>query len=91
MFSASSRYADAGTYEVTTADGRVVLATFLPIPVNRAPIGWHRRGADERLDLVAYRYLADATLTWQLCEANGTICPDALQSHELIAIPRTGG
>lgn len=91
MFSASSRYANAGTYHVTTADGRVVLATFLPTPTSRAPIGWHRRGADERLDLIAYRYLSDATLTWQLCEANETICPDALQTHELIAIPGSGG
>jgi hypothetical protein len=91
MFSPSSRYADAGTYQVTLADGKVVVATRIPRPVTRSPIGWHRRADDERLDLIAYRYLKDPTRGWQLCETNGSICPDALASHELIAIPRGGG
>ena len=91
MFSPTSRYADAGSYQVTLADGSVVTATYIPAPVVRAPIGWHRRADGERLDLIAYQYLGDATRAWQLCEANDAISPDALAAHELIAIPQAGG
>jgi hypothetical protein len=91
MFSSDSRYAGAGTYQVTLGDGSVATATRIPAPVSRAPIGWHRRGPDERLDVIAYRYLKNATWFWQLCETNGSISPDALAAHDLIAIPRAGG
>ena len=91
MFSPSSRYASAGTYQVTFADGTVVTATCIPLPAVRAVLGWHRRADGERLDLIAYRYLADATRSWQLCEANNAISPDALAAHGLVAIPPTGG
>lgn len=90
MFSPSSRYANAGTYQVTLADGTIVTATRIPSPVPRPPIGWHQRADGERLDLVAYQFLKDATLSWRLCDCNDAICPDALATHELIAIPDTG-
>lgn len=90
MFPPNSRYADAGTYQVTLADESVCTATYIPLPVVRAPIGWHRRADGERLDLIAYRYLADPTRGWQLCEANNAISPDALAAHELVAIPPAG-
>jgi hypothetical protein len=90
MFSTTSRYYSAGTYQVMTASGDVVVVTCIPRPVPRAPIGWHRRGDEERLDLTAYQYLGDATRSWQLCEVNGSIAPDALAVHELIAIPPAG-
>jgi hypothetical protein len=90
MFSPSSRYANAGTYQVTLADGTVVTVTRIPSPIPRPPIGWHRRADGERLDLVAYQFLKDATGSWQLCDANDAICPDALAAHELIAIPKAG-
>jgi hypothetical protein len=91
MFSPTSRYADAGSYQVTLADGSVVTVTRIPALVPRAPIGWHRRADGERLDLIAYHFLKDATRAWQLCEANDAISPDALAVHELIAIPPAGG
>lgn len=91
MFSSTSRYAACRTYQVTLADGKVVTATGIPLPAERAPIGWHRRSLDERLDLIAYRYLQDPTRFWQLCEANGAVVPDALAQHDLVAIPRAEG
>lgn len=90
MFLPSSRYANAGTYQVTLADGTIVTATAIPLPVVRPPVGWHQRADSERLDLIAYQFLKDATLAWQLCECNDAICPDALASHDLVAIPDTG-
>ncbi len=90
MFSSRSRYANAGTYQVSLADGTVVTATCIPAPVARLTLGWHRRADGERLDLIAYQYLKDATATWQLCEANDSIAPDALASHALIAVPSKG-
>jgi hypothetical protein len=87
MFQPGSRYENAGTYQVTLPDGTVVVATRIPLPIARAPIGWHRRAEEERLDLIAYQFLADATRAWVLCETNGSIVPDALAAHELIAIP----
>lgn len=91
MFSAISRYANAGRYQVTLADGSAVTVTRIPPLVPRTPIGWHRRTDGERLDLIAYHYLKDATAAWQLCEANNAISPDALATHELIAIPPAAG
>jgi|tagenome__1003787_1003787.scaffolds.fasta_scaffold20625559_2 hypothetical protein len=90
MFMPTSRYADARTYQVTLPDGSVVTATRIPLPVTRAPIGWHPRAEGERLDLIAYRYLQDPTRFWQLCEANDAVVPDALSRHDLIAIPPPG-
>lgn len=90
MFTATSRYATAGTYQVPLADGTVVTATCIPLPMARDPIGWHRRTYDERLDLVAYHYLLDPARFWQLCEANDSIAPDALARHDLVAIPAAG-
>lgn len=90
MFTPTSRYANAGTYQVTLPDGTVVTATRIPLPLARNPIGFHPRAEGERLDLIAYRYLRDPTRFWQLCEANDTVVPDALADHVLIAIPPAG-
>ena len=90
MFFPGSRYAAAGTDEVTLADVTVGVATRIPLPVRRATLGWHRRAEGERLDLIAYRYLRDATAFWQLCEVNDAMVPDALAARDLIAIPPAG-
>jgi hypothetical protein len=90
MFTPTSRYANAPTYQVTMRDGTVATATSIPLPVRRDPIGWHPRAEGERLDLIAYRYLQDPTRFWQLCEANDAVVPDAVALHDLIAIPPAG-
>ncbi len=87
MFRPGSRYADAGTYGVTLPDGSVVLVTRTPLRASRSPIGWHRRTDGERLDIIAYQFLKDATKTWELCDTNDAMAPDALAAHDLIGIP----
>jgi hypothetical protein len=90
MFNADSRYAAAGTYQVTLSDGTVVTVTRIPRPSTQRPIGWYPRGDDERLDVIAYRFFDDATKAWALCDANEAMSPDALAAHERIGIPDMG-
>lgn len=90
MFSSDSRYASAGTYQVTLADGSVVVVTRIPQAAPGRTIGWYRRSEGERLDVIAYQFLKDATKSWALCDANEAMSPDALAAHDLIAIPDPG-
>ena len=91
MFSSNSRYAQLTTYTVTTSDGRVVTATRLPVPRGGRLAGDHPRREGERLDMLAARYLGDATLFWRLCDDNNTPCADALSARERIGISRQPG
>ena len=88
MFSSNSRYAQLTTYMVKTADGRAVTVTRLPVPVPLPLAGYHPRAQGDRLDLLAARYLKDATLFWRLCDANNAVVPDALAAGDLVGIPR---
>ena len=90
MFSSDSRYAHAGTYQVTLADGSVVVVTRIPQSSPGRTVGWYRRSESERLDVIAYQFLKDATKTWALCDANQAMSPDALAAHDLVAIPEPG-
>jgi len=87
MFFPGSRYQDLGTYTVTRGDGSTVTATRLPLPSSQRLRGFHVRRDGERLDLLAAHYLADATAFWRLCDASGTVAPDALATRAQIAIP----
>lgn len=87
MFTNDSRYADAGTYQVTLDDGTVVTVTRAPRRAATRLVGWHRRADGERLDVIAHRYNRNATQAWLLCDANDAMSPDALAAHELIGIP----
>jgi len=91
MFIATSRYADAGTYQVTLSEGTVVTVTRAPRRAEVQLVGWHRRSEGERLDILAHSYLRDATRAWLLCDANDAMSPDALASHDLIGIPSRRG
>jgi hypothetical protein len=89
MFSANSRYAKMALYTATTSDGRHVQAVTLPLPPQSVALaGFYQRPANERLDLVAARFLNDPTTFWQLCDANNTPVPDALAARPLVGIPR---
>ena len=92
MFSPGSRYSSAGQpYQVLRPDGRQVLATPLPLPRQHAPLrGYHPRGGAERLDLLAFSYLNDATAFWQICDANNAMVAGTLAARDLIAIPEPG-
>jgi len=87
MFFPGSRYLKAGQYTLTRADGTQVTLTRLPSPLTAPLLGYHRRQLGQRLDLVAARYLADATTFWRLCDANDAVVPDALTEQPLVGIP----
>lgn len=90
MFTSDSRYADAGTYQVTLADGTVVTVTKAARPAATRLVGWHRRADGERLDVIAHQYTRGPTRAWLLCDANDAMAPDALAAHDLIGIPGPG-
>jgi hypothetical protein len=90
MFFPGSRYQNAGTYTFTTITGIVVTATNLPVPRRGTLLGYHQRSQRQRLDLIANHYLSDPTTFWRLCDANGSVVPDALPGHALIGIPAKG-
>jgi hypothetical protein len=69
------------------ADGRMVVAVRIPQYAPPSVQGFYARKQGERLDLLAHHFLADATAFHRLCDANGTIAPDALGARSLIAIP----
>jgi len=88
MFSSNSRYFPLTRYTITTADGREVTATRLPLPQSLPLAGFHRRVQGDRLDLLAARFLHDPTAFFLLCDANNTPSSDALAARDLIGIPR---
>jgi hypothetical protein len=90
MFQTGSRYIKMDTYTVRRADGTQVTAVRLPLPGTARPIGYHRKLVGQRLDHIAQVYLADATAFWRLCDANGTLLPDALAARDLVGIPPKG-
>jgi hypothetical protein len=90
MFFPGSRYLNTGTYTFTTTSGTVVTATKLPLPQSGALLGYYQRLQGQRLDLIANSFLKDPTAFWQLCDANGSVVPDALLSRALIGIPAKG-
>ncbi len=90
MFTSNSRYANVGTYQVSLPDGSVVTVTRIPPASAPNPIGWYRRGEAERLDVIAYRFVKDATQAWLLCDTNNAMSPDALGAHDLIGVPAPG-
>jgi hypothetical protein len=91
MFSANSRYNGIPTEQLTMRDGRKVSVVRFPSRVTPPLLGYHRKLADQRLDHLAAAYLQDPTAFWLLCDANGTVAPDALAARDLIAIPIKGG
>jgi hypothetical protein len=90
MFFPGSRYINQTTYQVTMADGTMVSATHLPLPLQNALQGYYQRRSGQRLDQIASHFLADATTFWRLCDGNDAMVPDALAVHNLIGIPGEG-
>jgi hypothetical protein len=58
------------------------------------PLARHRVAADDRIDLVADRYLGDPQAWWRICDANAALDPDALVGPDnegrviVIGVPR---
>ena len=87
MFFPGSRYLNMTTYQVTGPAGARVTVTRLPLPNPQPVVGWYQMPDGHQLDLVAYQFLNDATAFWVLCDTNGSVAPEALASHPLIAVP----
>jgi hypothetical protein len=87
MFTSNSRYAPQATDIRKLADGRTVTLVRPPLPGPAVVKGWYRRQNGQRLDMIARYFLADPTASWQLCDANNAVVPDALASQDLIGIP----
>jgi hypothetical protein len=90
VFSSTSRYAKAATYQARLPDGRTATAVVIPAPRTAAPVGFHPRAVGDRLDLLAARYLDEPTEFWRLCDANDALVAGALEQHDLIGIPSAG-
>jgi len=91
MFSPGSRYQGVGdTYQVSRPGRATVLATPLPLPQSAPVLGYHQSAGGDRLDLLAFRYLNDATAFWRICDANNAMVPAMLVARTLIAIPDAG-
>lgn len=86
-FPTDSRYCGYGTLQTTTPDGQTVAylaRRIVPQPgaPNYATINQYTVHQNDRLDLIAAKYLGDPLLFWLICDANGAIAP-----HELVATP----
>ena len=91
MFEKNSRYAKLPPYQVPDRRGRQV-AVVPPAPaLDQALAGYHVRKDGHRLDLLAGRYLDDATMFWRICELADVMLPDALNVTDEIPIPRKAG
>jgi hypothetical protein len=91
MFASNSRYAKLQSYTVTMPDGSTRTATRLPVPQPQPVAGFHPHQQGDRLDLLAARYLGDATLFWRLCDAANAPVADALAVRDLVPIPAGDG
>jgi hypothetical protein len=96
-----SRYSGATTDTVVADDGGggtrevAYLLTRVPLdPAATAPLAWHRVAPDDRLDLLATRYLGDPAAAWRICDANFALDPDALigpdAASRVVVIPVPG-
>ena len=96
-----SRYDGARTATVEIDDGRggrrevVYLLTRTPLdPGATTPFAWHRVAADDRLDLLASRYLGDPAAFWRICDANLALDPDELVGPDaegaVVVVPTPG-
>lgn len=82
-FPTDSRYYASGTLQYTDASGNSVTylaRRFVPQPgaPNYATIARHTVKGEDRLDLLAAKYLGNPLMFWLLCDANGAVRPDEL-------------
>jgi len=63
---------------------RYLRRRFLPPPASGTPLAVHAVVKGDRIDLIAARYLGDATRFWQVCDATRVIHPDDLTGEDRI-------
>ncbi len=80
-----SRYDGAEVARMAVPDGAggqrdvpYLLARTPNDPATVLPLAWHRVVEDDRVDLLAQRYLGDPQAWWRICDANAAMDPAAL-------------
>lgn len=88
MIFKGSRYAKTSVYEATGADGQPVKALSIRAIANRPAGFFHTFRADERLDLLAFRFYRNPEKFWLIADANTEMDPeDLLQPGRVLLIP----
>jgi len=92
LFPLNSRYRSIDTASLQTASGPIVYVRrrFVPSPDQLTPIQEHTVKQGERLDNLAAQFLGDPELFWRLCDANGAMRPEELETAGItlrIALP----
>jgi hypothetical protein len=88
-FPTDSRYYGAAVLQYTAPDGQVIpylQRRIVPQPgaPNYATINQYTVVQNDRLDLIAAKYLGDPLMSWLIADANGAVNPD-----DLVATPGT--
>ncbi|MFO0943668.1 MAG: LysM domain-containing protein [Pirellulales bacterium] len=86
-FAENSRYRQTSIVTETLPDGkqvRRIVRRFLPQPESMATLADHKLKLGERLDSVAYQYLGDPELFWQVCDANRAMRPADLTDSPIV-------
>ena len=81
LFAPNSRYQATETATYTTSDGRTVAylrRRFVPQPDQLVQVAQYTVTQADRLDIIAARFLGDATLFWRICDANRALRPEDL-------------
>lgn len=81
LFPVNSRYHGIETATMETVEGKKIIylrRRLVPPPERFIALQEHTVSQGERLDIIAAQYLNDPRLFWQLCDANGAICPQVL-------------
>jgi hypothetical protein len=91
MFDPNSRYLGVASYTAIDRRGRMVTVIPAPDKPDQALLGLHRRIDGQRLDHLAFHYLADPAGYWRICELSDVMLPDALAEARDIPIPVKAG
>jgi nucleoid-associated protein YgaU len=88
MIFKGSRYQNTGTYQVKDSAGRptpALMIRFIP----PTPAGYyHTFTADQRLDLIAYKFYGNPEKFWLIADANNEMDPeDLLEPGRQLLIP----
>jgi hypothetical protein len=96
MIDKRSRYDGIEIKKWIAPDGREILylgRRLLPALESFTDLTEHTVSQGERLDHIAWRYLGDPELFWQICDANTELNPPALTAEvgRKIGIPQLPG
>jgi len=81
VFPANSRYNGIATATLGSNANIVYLRRrFVPSPDDLTPVQQYTVKQGDRLDNLAAQFLGDPELYWQLCDANGALRPEDLET-----------